>query len=394
MNILFLSRWFPYPPNNGSKIRIYNLLQGLSRQHDVTLISFSDLPLPEGDREFSAICSDIQVVPWKPFNQKSLKSSLGFFSSSPRSLVDTYSLEMDSRIRAVLKKHKIDLVIASQLTMASYYPSFRGVPALFEEIELGLLHQQLTTWSGSLKGLQTRLSWFKLKKYLSNLLDAFGGGTVVSTEEYRVFADNFERQKAKIEILPNFINLDDYQNIVSHRRQNHLIFSGSFAYLPNYHAMLWFIRDVFPLVLNQIPDAQLIITGDPAGYLLPESKNVIHAGYVDEVKSLIASCDVSLAPLWYGGGTRLKIVEAMAIGTPVVATSKGAEGLQVQNGEHLLIADKPDEFARHLINLLLNNGLRTRLSENAMQLVKDNYDWKVIKPRFLRLVDQVASGLI
>jgi glycosyltransferase involved in cell wall biosynthesis len=394
MNVLFLSRWFPDPPNNGSKIRIYHLLQGLSQQHDVTFLSFSDRQVPDRDRKSPFLCSEIQVVPWKPYDKKSAKARLGFFSSTPRSLVDTYSPEMDSRIREVIKTRKIDIVVASQLSMASYYPSFQGVPALFEELELGLFHQQLTLWPGLRKRLQARLSWFKLKKYLSKLLDAFGGGTVVSAEEYRILADQFGKHKSKIHILPNFINTDDYQNIVAHKRQNHLIFSGSFSYLPNYHAMLWFIRDVFPLVLSQLPDAQLIITGDPGAYPLPESKNVTHAGYVEDVKSLIASCDISLAPLWFGGGTRLKIVEAMAIGTPVIATSKGAEGLQVQDGKHILIADKPDEFARYVIDLLREPGLRSRLSENAKQLVRANYDWKVIKPGFLSVVEHVAAGMV
>ena len=104
--------------------------------------------------------------------------------------------------------------------------------------------------------------------------------------------------------------------------------------------MQWFVGRVFPLILEQIPDVELIITGDHANLPLPKTQNVTLAGYVDDIKSLVASCDVSLAPLWSGGGTRLKILEAMACGTSVVATSKGAEGLLVQNGRHLLITDE------------------------------------------------------
>jgi polysaccharide biosynthesis protein PslH len=393
MNILFLSRWFPFPPNNGSKIRIYHLLQGLSQLHHVTLLSFSDLPLPSPENlRQSKICSDIQIVPWKPFNGKSVKAQLGFFSSLPRSLVDTHSQQMEALIRNTLRKRKIDVVIASQLSMASYYPSFQGMPALFEEIELGLFYDQMSRGTNILKSLRGRLSWTKLHQYMSHLLGVFTSGTVVSGVEYRVLADNFQKHEHKIEILPNCIDLRDYQNIKVDRRTKHIIFSGAFSYPPNYQAMQWFILHVYPSIVKQVPDVQLIITGDHANLPLPKMDNVILAGHVDDVKSLIASCDVSIAPLWTGGGTRLKIIEAMAIGTPVVATSKGAEGLFVQNGEHILIADEPKKFAEHAIQLLRDRDLRSYISSNAARLVKESYDWQVTMPRFLRLVERTAAG--
>ena len=156
--------------------------------------------------------------------------------------------------------------------------------------------------------------------------------------------------------------------------------------------MQWFIGNVFPLVLEQVPDAELIITGDHANLPLPQTKNITLAGYVDDIKSLVASCDVSLAPLWSGGGTRLKILEAMASGTPVVATSKGAEGLLVQNGQHLLIGDDPEKFAEHVVKLLNSKDLRDFLSANALKLIRDCYDWPVLMPAFLRLVENAVSG--
>jgi len=156
--------------------------------------------------------------------------------------------------------------------------------------------------------------------------------------------------------------------------------------------MQWFISEVYPFVRAQIPDVRLIITGDHANLPLPSLENVILAGYVEDIKSLIASCDVSIVPIWSGGGTRLKILEAMAVGTPVVSTSKGAEGLQAQNGEQLLIADDPQSFAAHVIDLLLNKSRREYLSSNAVQLIKDRYDWQIIMPQFLHLIDKTAVG--
>ncbi len=395
MNILFLSRWFPFPPDNGSKIRVYHLLKGLSQLHEVTLLSFCDAPLLSSkDLHQYQICSDIRVVPWKPFDNQSRKARLGFLSSSPRSLIDTYSLQMESLIRDTVTKCKFDVVIASQLTMASYYRAFQGIPALFDEIELGLFYDQAFQDANLINRLRSKLTWFKLQRYISRILDSFEVGTVVSEPERKIFMDGFSRHQQKIQVLPNCIDMKDYQNITVLPKPCHLIFSGSFRYRPNYYAMQWFIRDVFPLILEQIPETQLIITGDHAGLPLPSMKNVTLAGYVNDIKSLLASCAVSIAPLWSGGGTRLKILEAMALGTPVVATSKGAEGLLLQNGEHILIAVEPQLFAQQVIRILQDGDLGRSLSSNALHLVREHYDWTTVLPKFLGLIDQVAARQI
>jgi glycosyltransferase involved in cell wall biosynthesis len=183
------------------------------------------------------------------------------------------------------------------------------------------------------------------------------------------------------------MNLADYKDIRTEPELNRLVFTGSFRYHTNYEAMLWFVGEVFPLVLQQIPDAELVISGDHANLPLPSDKNVKLAGYVDDIKSLIASSAVALAPLWSGGGTRLKILEAMALGTPVVATSKGAEGLDAQSGEHLFVADDPIEFSNYVIKLLSNETLRKNMATKASLLVQEKYNWGKTLPDFVRIVE-------
>jgi glycosyltransferase involved in cell wall biosynthesis len=154
--------------------------------------------------------------------------------------------------------------------------------------------------------------------------------------------------------------------------------------------MIWFVRDVFPLILKQVPNAQLIITGDHADLPLPSNQNITLAGYVNDIKGLIASSTVALAPLWSGGGTRLKILEAMAIGTPVVATSKGAEGLDAVSGEHLFVTDEPVEFAERIVSLLSNPDLRQKVARQAGLLVQEKYDWGGVLPGLLRLLERLT----
>lgn len=390
MKILFLSRWFPYPFNNGSKLRIYNLLRGLRQHHDVTLLSFADQPgvSPEAP-QIREICSQVKIVPWREFDPNTLRARLGFLSTKPRSIVDTFSPEMAQVITETLNEENYDLVIASQLHMAAYYSYFQNVPAFFEELEIGLFYDQAFSSDGKIRPRKA-LTWLKLRTYLSRLLYFFQVCTVVSEREYQLFAKNFPAHEKMIEIIPNCLNMDEYRKVRAEKKRHTLIFTGSFKYHTNYEAMLWFVQNVFPLILEQIPHAQLVITGDHANLPLPSSRNITLAGHVKDIKSLIASCSISVAPLWSGGGTRLKILEAMALGTPVVSTSKGAEGLDVIHGEHLLLANSPAEYAECVVRLWNDDNLRLQLTRNASTLVEEKYNWGRALSDYLRLINTVV----
>lgn len=391
MKILFLSRWFPYPANNGSKLRIIHLLKGLADYHDVTLLSFADQSGVDPDapqiREF---CSDVHIVPWKEFDPRSWKARLGFLNLKPRSIVDTFSSEMAQKITQLTGRKNYDLIVASQLSMASYRPYFKNIPAIFEEAEIGLSYGETHLHSDWKARLRRTFTWFKFQRYISQLIHSFQACTVVSEHERRLMEEHFPNHKTTvIEVIPNCVQVDHYEELTFTPSPNRIIFSGSFRFQANYEAMLWFTNKVFALILEQIPDVQLVITGDHANLPLPTVANITLAGYVDNIKALIASSNVSIAPLLSGGGTRLKILEAMAIGTPVVSTSKGAEGLDAIPGEHLLVADSPEGFAEQVIKLLKNKNLRNHLSVNGNRFVKENYDWGVVMPRFLSLVEGI-----
>jgi len=141
MRILFLSRWYPYPTDNGSKLRIYNLLRGLAQQSQITLLSFCDEPTADPDvPELRQICEDILIVPWKPFDPQSRQARLAFLSTTPRSYVDTFSPAMSELIERTLSTNGYDVVIASELEMAQYGRSLKKTPALLEDIEVEVLY--------------------------------------------------------------------------------------------------------------------------------------------------------------------------------------------------------------------------------------------------------------
>ncbi len=394
MQILFLSAWFPYPPNNGSKLRIYNLLRGLAEKHEITLISFADQPGIDPDvPELKDLCRKIRVVPVTWFNPGSLRARLAIFSPKPRSIIDTFSPQMAETIAEEVHIYPFDLVIASQTRMAGYRPSFRRLPALFEEVEVGVLYGNFAEAVNRKERLRHGLTWLKHRNYLAGLLRQYAASTVASQTEQELLQKlTITRAVDNVVVIPNCIDVTTYTGVMANPRPNTLIYTGSFSFTPNYEAMLWFINRVLPLVQAQIPDVHLTITGDKAERPLPESSGISHVGFVDDIRTFVASSWISLAPLQTGGGTRLKILEAMALKTPVVATTKGAQGLEGRDGEHFLLADAPQEFAAAVVRLLQDNSLRQKLTENAYQLVKMQYDWTAVSPRLLHLVNEVVHA--
>ena len=392
MRILFLSRWFPSPPDNGSKLRVYNLLRGIGRHHEVSLLSFIDHP-DEGREtdELSQWCTDIRTVLRRTFDPYSRRAIAGFLSPLPRSVVDTFSPEMAEAIREEVAAKKFDLVIASQEGTAVYARCFEGIPALFEEVEVAVLYEKHVNADSILTRSRDYLTWLKQRHHLSRMLGNFKACTVVSDRERDLLSSEIP-SVPHVEIIPNCVSLSDYNALTGMPLADRLIFTGSFRYEPNYEAMCWFLRQVFPRVRERVPDAELIITGDHADLPLPSMQGVTLTGHLEEVRSLVASSCASLAPIHTGGGTRLKILEAMALGTPVVATSKGAEGLSVESNQHLLIADSPEPFAEATIRLLREPTLRRRLARNALRLVGERYDWPAVIPQVLELLERVGCS--
>jgi glycosyltransferase involved in cell wall biosynthesis len=387
MRILFLSRWYPHPADNGSKIRIANLLRGICQKHDVTLLSF--VGAEEGTTKPFEGPSQIRTCEFREFNRQSFRALTGFLSPTPRFLIDTYSPAMEGMIRQGIRETKFDLVIASQLSMASYSKVFRGIPAILEEVELAA-YSLAENGSASASSFRRRITWAKHRRYVRNLLREFRLCTVASADEKRLVSAAAPSY-APIHVVPNFIDAARYQGETQPRAGDSMIFTGSLRFAPNHDAVTWFVQDILPLIRKKVPAAQLTVTGDPGPKPHPEGPGVVFAGRVDDVRSLLANSAVSIVPIRHGGGTRLKVLEAMAAGTPIVTTSKGVEGIEAKHGEHLLIADSPEQFAEATARLLLDRKFAGELAGAALKLVQSKYDSRSVLPAFLALLDGVAE---
>jgi len=200
--------------------------------------------------------------------------------------------------------------------------------------------------------------------------------------------------RGRVAVIPNGVDLYRNQFQSKPPLPNSLVFNGALTYYANYEAMQFFIGQILPLILKQVPEVNLSITGSTVNVDFDSfvvNKNIVLTGYLDDIRPVVSNAWACVVPLREGGGTRLKILEAMALGTPVISTSKGAEGLTVTHNENILIADDPIEFARQTVRLVQNTDLRSRLAINARRLVESKYGWDTIGKQFVKLVETCSN---
>lgn len=393
MRILFVSPWFPYPLENGSKIRIFHLLKALSDFHEVHLLSFVRNGEKVDPKGLEGICRSVETVPFVEFSPHRMKAVIGFLSPAPRSILDTYSRAMAERINGNRRELNPDVIIYSEISTALYANASTSPPAIFEDVELGLIRQNWSTQSHPLFRIRRRVNWAKVGRYISRQVDSFAACTVVSENE-RQLLRKFASDDLPIFVVPNGIDVDYIMRSTVLPQPNSLVFNGALTFSANFDAMQFFLDKIFPMIQEEAPDASLTITGSTQGVnldCLRRNERVIFTGYLEDIQPVVASAWACVVPLRLGGGTRLKVLEAMASGTPVLTTSKGIEGLDVTPGRDILVADTPTEFASKTIELLGNPGLRADLAKNGRRLVTEKYSWDQIGKEFNSLIEEMAG---
>lgn len=394
MKILFNTPWFPTPPVNGSKIRIFNLIKSLAVKHKIDLISFiRDHELIDY-KGIQPYCSTIKTVPYQEFHPNNVKALMGFLNPKPRSLVESYNRTFKNTLFHQLKTVNYDLAIFSEMSTASYLDIITEIPTIFEDVESGVFFDAYINADSLISRFRNKLTWIKYSSYLHKMSSYFSKLTVVSEiEKNYLTAQNIN--SGKIKVIPNGIDVDYFKITkphTSHSRQ--IIYTGALTYKANMDAMLFFVKEIFPKILHQLPDIQLVITGSTYNVdikPLINHPNIKFTGFVPDIRPVIADSWLSIVPLRIGGGTRLKILESMAMRTPVVSTTKGAEGLDISSEENILIGDTPIKFANHVIRLFNNPNLRNRLADKGRKLVEEHYNWDKIGAQFLNLSESVAS---
>jgi glycosyltransferase involved in cell wall biosynthesis len=397
MKILFLSTWFPYPPDQGSKIRAYHILRALASRHELSVLSFKDSDLEQASIDhIEKLSSQVRVIDKEPFAQNLLGRSLGWFSTKPRAVVGNYSPRMAQEVAFQIDDWQPDAIFALTYIAAMYVPGDLSAFRIADVDNLLslMLYEQFQAASNSAQMLRRYLAFRKFQRFERDLYKSFDLNLVTSERDARRIREYIPLTSRQVLTVPNGVDLSYFQPVSNGARPGAMVFNGALTYEPNYDAMNFFLTDIYPSIKRRVPAATLSITGSTENVdlkSLPMHPGVTCTGYVEDIRKVIRSSTACVVPLRMGAGTRLKILEALALGVPVVTTSKGAEGLSVETGKHLLIANSSADFVSATIKVLTDAALRRDLITNGLELVQRQYDWENIGTELVGTIESMIN---
>lgn len=372
MKILFITMRFPYPPLKGDQVRSYHQIRILSKHHKISLISFADSSFEKEHKEHMAdYCEKIMLVPIRKLTL--IKNLLfGLFLPYPFQTSMYQSLEMEKVIQESIRESKYDIVHLQLARMAPYFEKQKHITRIIDLIDaLSLNMKRRCKKDKGLLKLASYIEWQRLKKYEREICQNFDGVTVVSEIDKKNIGD-FDN----LHINPNGVAISS--SISENTKQYDLIFTGNMSYFPNVHAILWFVKNVFPLIQKQKPEICLAIVGvNPCKEVLNLVSNSIKVtGYVENIQDYIKNSKIAIAPMLSGSGIQNKVLEAMICEVPIVATNYALGGIEVEHGKHILIANDIQSFSDAILELLSNKSLNVNITKNAKKLIEERYSWE------------------
>ncbi|MDI6872267.1 MAG: glycosyltransferase family 4 protein [Bacillota bacterium] len=393
MKALFISTLFPCPPDTGGKLRTFNLLKETSRCGEVHLLTFysrrkeSVTTAPE----LSLRCQ-VHLVPMEGrLNQLATAA----FGDRPLSIAKYRSVKMAERIHRLQSKHGFDLVYFDHLHVAQYRECVApGIKTVLDEHNVeSIVLARAAEYSWGPKRWVLESQAKKMRAYEAQVTKRFDLVTTVSEVDRRALGSL--SPEARIQVVPNGVDTEFFSIEAPREAEWDLVFTGSMDWLPNEDAIFYFANQILPRIMARAPLTKLLVVGrNPSPKLLKLGRRLpVHfTGAVPDVREYVRRSKVFVVPLRIGGGTRLKILEALAMGSAVISTSLGCEGLDTVDGEHLLVADDPEEFACKTVDLIRNPELRRALGSAGRNLVVDRYTWSCCADRLFRALDEVFDS--
>ena len=394
--ILFLTPQLPYPPHQGSSLRNFGIISGLAKRgHVITLLSLIDAgqPAPE-DTPLIDICESLQTIP-SPKRQITgrLFDLIRGYADMERRL---WSPEFDAALNNLLNQSTFDAIHIEGLEMIPYldtlvksknkdtilvYDAYNAEYVLQQRIAAQDLRQP-RRWPFALYSYIQAHRLEKLETRAGNSVDRLFVVSNTDAEHLRKL-----HTKAQITVINNAILTDTYLNTSFEPAdipRPSLLFTGSMSFRPNVDAVLWFAEEVMPLIQRAMPEIHFTIVGKnphPRLNALRERPDITLTDFVPNVRPYIFATDVYVAPLLAGGGTRFKLLEAMASKRAIVSTSMGAEGLKIETGNQMILADTPQNFSEAVLMLLQYPESRVEMGQRAADHVRKHFDWEAIIPR-------------
>jgi polysaccharide biosynthesis protein PslH len=401
LKLLFVMPYLPSPPRFGGQRRIHGLLTELASRHEVSIVSLFD-PAEEQESSLRATRAYSRRVITVPGTKR---NALGAAKRALQigSMLSPWSYEaicyreggLQRQLDRCLAEEPFDVVQFEFAQMAVYRrPARRSWRCVLDEhnIEYDVVRRTAEAEVGALRRGYSSVNWRKLRREERAAWRSFDGCVVTSARDQEVLLA--DEPQARTALVPNGVDVREFAPTQGPEEQGLVLFFGSISYYPNTEGLLYFLREIWPRVKERNPRARFRVVGPnpPPAIARWSDPSVEVAGYVDDVRTEIARAAVIVAPLRIGGGTRLKVLEAMALGKAIVSTTLGAEGIDLTDGQDIVLADAPELFADRVASLLADGPTRRRLGDAARRLAVERYSWRAAAAQLAGFYESLIRG--
>jgi glycosyltransferase involved in cell wall biosynthesis len=399
VKILWVKAGGLVPLDSGGKIRSYNILRELARDHAITFFSFYAADSGDQHHSLKEIFENVVCIPLSLPAPKSAREMLDYsryiFSLESYSLMKYCRPIVRRELKKLLNQQEFDVIVCDFIFAAPVIPWELPTPKVLftHNVEAMIWMRHCKVASNPLWKALCWREWKTMERAERLYLKKSDRVLTVSEEDRKEFLQFLE--PSKVTVIPTGVDIEYFHLQPGKERKISLVFTGSMDWLPNEDGIVYFVEQVLPLIRRQVPDVSLCVVGRKPSKRLQElsarEKNVELTGWVGDVRPYLAQGEVCIVPLRIGGGTRLKIFEAMAMGKAVVATTIGAEGLPVRHGESILLADTPEDFARYTVELLGSPVLRNQIGATAHRLVEENFGWASVAKQLAQELERLST---
>lgn len=402
MKMLWLNANLLLPLDKGGKLRTWHVMRHLASRHEISYLSFCDPAQPgEDHRGMREVCAHLQTIP----RTDPAKGTSRFYLDAARHLVDRVPYGVakyrSDAFRRALEKllhgHRFDVIVCDFLVPIVNLPERLPCPAILftHNVEAEIWRRHAENAGNPVARFLLAQQWRRMLQFEKKALARFDLTLAVSDADRSTFQRLYpDTLRTPAHVVQTGVDTTYFVPSGTAERRAHLVFTGSMDWLPNEDGMQYFVRDILPRIRQLEPEATLSIIGrapTPAVKRLAADSGIEVTGRVDDVRPHIAAGAVYVVPLRIGGGTRLKIFEAMSMGKAVVSTTVGAEGLPVTSGRNIVIADEPAPFAQAVVQMIRDVDARRRIETEARRIVVERYDWSTVAEDFETALGRVVS---
>ncbi len=393
MKILFFANRIPYPPYRGDKLKIYNLAKRL-QHHELHLLTFAQTKEEfQYKAELEKIFKKVHLI-YLPKLKSALNCIPGLWKDVPLQVLYFESAEMRAKLDEVLAADKFDAIHVQHLRMSPYLSKKSSLPRILDMPDAFSLYWQRrkVMQANPVKKLFEHIEQQRVKRYEHKMLQRYNMSLVCSQEDLEYLQQT--HKVGDIRLLPNGVDLETFSAGNHDYSHNHtLLFTGNMDYAPNIDGVTYFVKEVLPLIHNKYPNLQFVIAGQRPVKKVQDlaGDKVKVTGFIRDLAAVYNEASIVVAPLRFGAGTQNKVLEAMAMGVPVVCSNIGFKGLGIESGEGAIMQTDPSAFAQSVVSLLGSEDMRRAVGEKGVAVMRSRFGWDAIAHQLENYLKEIAK---